>query len=91
MINVVQSVSTAIAIALFATLLDNFQKTDLAIIVQTATPDSPQILTMISQIQVMLMQAGQTIEVCPPGSRISVVSIFQSAFHYYRISKKFCD
>jgi EmrB/QacA subfamily drug resistance transporter len=62
MINVVQSVSTAIAIALFATLLDNFQKTDLAIIVQTATPDSPQILTMISHIQVMLMQAGQTIE-----------------------------
>jgi EmrB/QacA subfamily drug resistance transporter len=63
MINVVQSVSIAIAIALFATLLDHFQKTDLAIIVQTTTPDSPQILSMISYIQVMLMQAGQTMEV----------------------------
>ena len=63
MVNVIQSVSIAIAVALFATMLDNFQKTDLAIIAQTATPDSPQILTVIARIQVMLMQTGQTIEV----------------------------
>jgi DHA2 family multidrug resistance protein len=62
MINVVQSVSMAIAVALFATLLDNFQRMDLAVIVQTATPDSPLILSVISRIQIMLMQAGQTVD-----------------------------
>lgn len=63
MISVVQSVCIAIAIALFATLLDNFQKTDMAIIVQTATLDSPQTLNIIAQVQAAMMQAGQTMEV----------------------------
>ncbi|MDD5397933.1 MAG: DHA2 family efflux MFS transporter permease subunit [Dehalococcoidia bacterium] len=62
MINVVQNVFMALAVALFATLLDNFQKTDLAIIVQSTTPDSPMMLNLLSQIQVKLMQAGQTAE-----------------------------
>ena len=62
MINVVQNVFMSLAVALFATLLDNFQKTDLAIIVQTTTPDSPMMLGMLSQIQMGLMQAGQTAE-----------------------------
>jgi EmrB/QacA subfamily drug resistance transporter len=61
-INVVQSVCMAIAVALFATLLDNFQKTDMAILAQTATMDSPQTLSIISRIQVGMMQAGQTME-----------------------------
>lgn len=61
-INVVQSVFMALAVALFATLLDNFQKTDLAIIVQGTTPDSPMMLGFLSQIEVALMQAGQTAE-----------------------------
>lgn len=60
MINVVQSVFMSLAVALFATLLDNFQKTDLAIIVQHTTPDSPLMLGLLSQIQVSLMRAGQT-------------------------------
>ncbi|MCX5997935.1 MAG: MFS transporter, partial [Chloroflexi bacterium] len=62
MINVVQSVCMALAVALFATLLDNFQKTDLAIIVQSTTPDSPLMLNLLSQIQMRLMQSGQTAE-----------------------------
>jgi len=62
MINVVQSVCMALAVALFATLLDNFQKTDLAIIVQGTTPDSPLMLSLLSQIKAGLMQAGQTAE-----------------------------
>ncbi len=62
MINVVQNVFMALAVALFATLLDNFQKTDLAIVVQSTTPDSPMMLNLLSQIQVRLMQAGQTAE-----------------------------
>jgi MFS family permease len=62
MINVVQSVFMALAVALFATLLDNFQKTDLAIIVQGTTPDSPLMLNLLSQIQARLMQSGQTEE-----------------------------
>ena len=61
-INVIQSVSISIAIALFATMLDNFQKTDLALIAQTATLDSPLALRLISSIRAMLMQAGQTAE-----------------------------
>jgi len=59
MINVVQSVFISLAVALFATLLDNFQKTDLAIIVQSTTPDSPLMLNVLSQIQVRLMLSGQ--------------------------------
>jgi len=62
MINVVQSVCMALAVALFATLLDNFQKTDLAIIAQSTTPDSPLMLNVLSQIQVRLMLSGQTAE-----------------------------
>ena len=62
MINVVQSVFMALAVALFATLLDNFQKTDLAIIVQNTTPDSPLMLNLLSQITARLMQSGQTAE-----------------------------
>jgi len=62
MINVVQSVCMALAVALFATLLDHFQKTDLAIIVQSTTPDSPLMLNLLSQIQGRLMQSGQTAE-----------------------------
>jgi EmrB/QacA subfamily drug resistance transporter len=74
MINVVQSVSIAIAIALFATMLDNFQKTDLAIIAQTATPDSPFIVGIIARIQAMLMQAGQTMEAA---RQTAVVLLYQ--------------
>jgi len=62
MINVVQSVFMALAVALFATLLDNFQKTDLAIIVQGTTPDSPVMLGLLSRITAGLMQSGQTAE-----------------------------
>jgi MFS family permease len=62
MINVVQSVFMALAVALFATLLDHFQKTDLAIVVQSTTPDSPLMLNLLSQIQARLMQSGQTAE-----------------------------
>ena len=62
MINVVQSVFMALAVALFATLLDNFQKTDLAIIVQGTTPDSPIMLGLLSRITAGLMQSGQTAE-----------------------------
>ncbi|MCX6006687.1 MAG: DHA2 family efflux MFS transporter permease subunit, partial [Chloroflexi bacterium] len=75
MINVVQSVCMALAVALFATLLDNFQKTDLAIIVQGTTPNSPLMLNLLSQIKVSLMQAGQTAEAA---YQTAIVLIYQN-------------
>ncbi|MBN1375953.1 MAG: DHA2 family efflux MFS transporter permease subunit [Dehalococcoidia bacterium] len=74
MINVVQSVCMALAVALFATLLDNFQKTDLAIIVQGTTPDSPLMLNMLSQIKIGLMKAGQTAEAA---YQVAIVMLYQ--------------
>lgn len=61
-INVSRTVFASLGIAIFATMLTNFQKANLAIITQTLTPSSPYTMQFISTVQVILMQAGQTLE-----------------------------
>ncbi|MGB8706548.1 MAG: DHA2 family efflux MFS transporter permease subunit [Dehalococcoidia bacterium] len=61
--NVSRTVFASLGIAIFATMLSNFQKTNLAVISQTLTPSSSETMHFISMVQVILMQAGQTLEV----------------------------
>jgi len=61
--NVSRTVFASLGIAIFATMLSNFQKTNLGVISQTLTPNSSETIHFISMVQVMLMQAGQTLEV----------------------------
>jgi EmrB/QacA subfamily drug resistance transporter len=60
--NVSRTVFASLGIAIFATMLSNFQKTNLAVISQTLTPTSTETIHFISMVQVILMQAGQTLE-----------------------------
>ncbi len=60
--NVWRTVFASLGIAIFATLLDQFQKTNLNIMSQTLTPDSVVAMRIISAVQVTLMQSGQTLE-----------------------------
>jgi MFS family permease len=60
--NVSRTVFASLGIAIFATMLSNFQKTNLAVISQTLTPNSAETIHFISMVQVILMQAGQTLE-----------------------------
>jgi EmrB/QacA subfamily drug resistance transporter len=62
MMNVSRTVFASLGIAIFATMLSNFQKTNLAVISQTFTPSSPETMHFVSMVQVLLMQAGQTLE-----------------------------
>lgn len=57
-LNVFRMLFASLGIALFATMLDTFQKINTAMIVQTITPDSAMALSFLSQVQVALMQAG---------------------------------
>jgi len=63
MISVLQMLSVSIIVAVMVTLMDGFQKTSLALMTQSITMDNPVVVGMLSQVQVMLMQAGQTFEV----------------------------
>lgn len=60
--NVSRTVFASLGIAIFATMLSNFQKTNLAVISQTLTPSSSETMHFVSIVQVILMQAGQTLE-----------------------------
>jgi EmrB/QacA subfamily drug resistance transporter len=60
--NVSRTVFASLGVAIFATMLDQFQKTNTAVISQTLTPDSAIAMQIISTVQVMMMQAGQTLE-----------------------------
>jgi len=60
--NVSRTVFASLGIAVFATMLSNFQKTNLAVISQTFTPNSIETIHFVSMVQVILMQAGQTLE-----------------------------
>ncbi len=60
--NVFRTVFASLGVAIFATMLDQFQKTNVAVISQTLTPDSSIAMQLISSVQVMMMQAGQTME-----------------------------
>jgi EmrB/QacA subfamily drug resistance transporter len=63
LINVARTLFGSLGIAVFATLLDSFTKTNLALMVQTVTPDSAIALRLISQIQVYLQQFGYPLDV----------------------------
>jgi EmrB/QacA subfamily drug resistance transporter len=69
--NVTRTVFASLGIAIFATMLSNFEKTNIAVISQTLTPDSVVAMRIISIVQVTLMQAGQT----PEAARQAAVSI----------------
>ena len=60
--NVFRTVFASLGVAIFATMLDQFQKTNAAVISQTLTPDSVVAMQLMSSVQVMMMQAGQTLE-----------------------------
>jgi len=62
LLNVSRTIFASLGIAIFATMLDTFQKTNLSMMVQTVTPDSVVALQLLSQFQVFFMQAGLTLE-----------------------------
>lgn len=60
--NVMRSVFAGLGTAIFASLLSSFEKTNMAIMTQTLTPDSGLTLQLVSTIQVYLQKAGMTID-----------------------------
>ncbi|MCX6005089.1 MAG: hypothetical protein NT082_05390, partial [Chloroflexi bacterium] len=72
--NVTRTIFASFGIAVFATMLDTFQKTNLATMVQTITPDSVAALQILSQVQVLMMQAGQTLEA---GRQMGIYLLYQ--------------
>jgi hypothetical protein len=60
--NVSRTVFASLGIAIFGTMLSHFQKTNFAVISQTFTPTSSETMHFVSMVQVLLMQAGQTLE-----------------------------
>lgn len=60
--NVSRTIFASLGVAIFATLLDQIQKSNAAAISQTLTPDSAVAMQIVSAVQVMMMQAGQTLE-----------------------------
>jgi MFS family permease len=62
LLNVCRTIFGSMGIAVFATLLDGFTKTNMAHMVQTVTPDSVIALRVLSQMQVYLMQMGLTLD-----------------------------
>jgi MFS family permease len=60
--NVTRTVFAALGIAIFATLLDQFHKTNLGTLVQTVTPNSVEALRVLSVIQVTALKSGLTME-----------------------------
>jgi MFS family permease len=62
LLNVCRTLFGSLGIAVFATLLDSFTKTNLAKMIQTVTPGSPVALQELSMIQTYLMQYGFTID-----------------------------
>ena len=62
LLNVTRTVFASLGTAVFASLLDNFQKVNLGTLVQTTTPDSPVTMQVLSSVQVMAQQAGLSLE-----------------------------
>jgi len=63
MLNVWRMVFASLGIAVFASLLDTFTKTNTENMVQTITPNSPMALAFLSRVQVAMMQAGMSAQV----------------------------
>lgn len=62
-LNVFRTLFGSLGIAVFATLLDTFQKINMATMVQVITPNSTVALQWLSQVQVYCMQLGLTVDV----------------------------
>jgi EmrB/QacA subfamily drug resistance transporter len=58
--NVLRAVFGGLATAVFASLLSSYEKFNLAVLIQTVTPDSGSTLRMMSTAQVYLQQAGMS-------------------------------
>lgn len=62
LLNVWRSIFASLGIAIFATLLDHFQKTNYDVMAQTLTPDSIEAMRILSAAQIAGMQSGLTLE-----------------------------
>lgn len=62
-LNVFRTLIGSLGIAVFATLLDTFQKTNMNSMVQVITPNSTVALQWLSQVQVLCMQLGLNVDV----------------------------
>jgi EmrB/QacA subfamily drug resistance transporter len=60
--NVLRSVFGGMATAIFASVLTSYEKFNLAVMVQTVTPDSGATLRIMSTAQVRLQQAGMSMQ-----------------------------
>jgi EmrB/QacA subfamily drug resistance transporter len=60
--NVLRSVFGGLATAIFASLLSFYQKANVAVLTQTATPDSGSTLGVLSTAQVALQKAGMSLQ-----------------------------
>lgn len=60
--NVLRSVFGGLSTAVFASLLSHFQKANVEILAQTATPDSGSTLGVLSMAQVALQKAGMSLQ-----------------------------
>ena len=72
--NVLRSVFGGLATAIFASLLSSYENSNLAIMVQTVTPDSGTTLRVMSTAQVYLQQAGYVSASCSSGGSITIIS-----------------
>jgi len=60
--NVLRSVFGGLSTAVFASLLSHYQKANVAVLTQTATPDSGSTLGVLSMAQVALQKAGMSLQ-----------------------------
>ncbi len=66
--NVLRSVFGGLATGIFASLLSHYEKANVAILAQTATPDSGSTLGILSLAQVTLQKAGMSLESAHQGA-----------------------
>jgi EmrB/QacA subfamily drug resistance transporter len=60
--SVARTVFASLGVAIFATMLDGFQKTNLATLTQLASPNSPEALGILSGVQVAALKMGVALE-----------------------------
>jgi MFS family permease len=63
LLNVCRTIFGSLGIAFFATMLDTFQKQNVASIIQTVTPDSSVAMHWLSYVQTILMQMGFNLQI----------------------------
>ncbi|HHE41298.1 MAG TPA: DHA2 family efflux MFS transporter permease subunit [Dehalococcoidia bacterium] len=66
--NVLRSVFGGLSTAIFASLLHHYQQTNLAVLAQTATPDSGDTLKVLSTAQVALQKMGMSLQEAHQGA-----------------------